>query len=281
MPKRNKKATDTGHRKTTAKTKKSGTVVASTDMDLNGSFLMPSGGTIVSTVSSPQPPPLSSVPVPGNDIVLAYLQRIDATNQALLKRVDDLESQRVNPTTVQATKATLGQGPPTGTHSVQPGHQLSSSSLSSSQPGYPQAATNTMGPPLPGTQMTQNSHLHDAVIPDVNAIQASPTISQSVSQILSSLEAGSRVEATQGKTTQKKSGRFNATNTVTAIPELRWPNEGFHGIGGRKRTLYDDLTIQEWAVGQLYNIYHIQDPLLVKQVLLQVILSLRDATSLP
>ena len=63
--------------------------------------------------------------------------------------------------------------------------------------------------------------------------------------------------------------------------ELRWPNEGFHGIGGRKRTLYGDLTIQEWAVGQLSNIYYIQDPSLVKQVLLQVILSLRDATSLP
>ena len=108
--------------------------------------------------------------------MLAYLQRIDATNQALLKRVDDLESQRVNPTTVQATKATLGQGPPTGTHSVQSGNQLSSSSLSSSQPGYPQAATNTIGLPAPGTQMTQNSHLHDAVIPDVNAIRANPTI---------------------------------------------------------------------------------------------------------
>ena len=34
-------------------------------------------------------------------------------------------------------------------------------------------------------------------------------------------------------------------------------------------------------MGQLSNIYYIQDPLLVKQVLLQVILSLRDATSLP
>ena len=85
----------------------------------------------------------------------------------------------------------------------------------------------------------------------------------------------------QGKVTHKKSGRFNTTDTVTAIPELRWPNEGYHGIGGLKRTLYDDLTIQEWAVWQVTNIYHIQDPVLTKQVLLQVILSLRDATSLP
>ena len=42
--------------------------------------------------------------------------------------------------------------------------------------------------------------------------------------------------------------------------------------------------MQEWVVGQLsniYHIYHMQDPNTVKQSLLQVILSLRDATSLP
>ena len=108
--------------------------------------------------------------------------------------------------TVQATKATLEQGSPTMptvTHSVQPGHQLSSSnSLSSSQAGYPQVATNSIGLPGPATQITQSSHLHDTIIPDVNAIHANLTISRSVSQILSSLEAGSRAEATQGKTTQ-------------------------------------------------------------------------------
>ena len=169
------------------------------------------------------------------------------------------------------------------TNITQPtGHQhLPSTSLSSSQAGPSQAVTNSKGLPGPAAHLTHNSHLYDAVIPDINAIQANPTISQSVSHILSSLEAGSRAEATQGKATHKKSGRFNATDTVTAVPELKWPNKGFHGIGGRKHTLYDGLTIQEWAVGQLFDIYHIQDPLLVKQVLLQVILSLGDATSLP
>ena len=323
MPKKNKKATETGHKKATSvKAKRSATATTYTDMDLNGSFLTPSGGTIVSTASSSQPPPPSSDPITGNDTVLAYLQRIDATNQALLKRVDDLESQCINPSMVQATKATLEQGPPTVpimTHSRQPGHQHSSSnSISSSQAGYPQAVTNSTSSSVPAAQMMQNSHLHDAVIPDVKAIRANPTISlivfyvafnsqgyiatgslqvedtsayctvnhrasasnyqlsnmkrpardsnprpqrlearsltatppsppptisQSVSHILSSLEAGSRAEATQGKATHKKSGRFNTTDTITAAPELRWPNEGFHGIGGRKRTLYDDLTI--------------------------------------
>ena len=49
---------------------------------------------------------------------------------------------------------------------------------------------------------------------------------------------------------------------------------------GEKRALYDDLNMQEWAVGQLSNIYHIQDPNTEKQSLPQVILSLRDAISL-
>ena len=79
-------------------------------MDLNGSFLTPSGGTIVSTVSSPQPP-IHNDPVAENGTVLAYLQKIDATNQMLLRRVDELESQQVTPAPTQATNVTLGQVP--------------------------------------------------------------------------------------------------------------------------------------------------------------------------
>ena len=283
MPKRSKKA-DTGKKKSTTSKTKNATVSKSADMDLNGSFLTPSGGTIVSTVSSPQPPPRCDT-VPEDGTVLAYLQKIDATNQMLLRRVDELENQRATPATISTTNATLGQGTtniPLGTASTHAtGHQYSTVNSTSSQAGPSQAATSNTG--LPGSVIhpAHSSQYHDAVIPNVNAIRNNPTISQSVSHILSSLEATSRAEAMQGKAVHKKSGRFNATDTVTAIPELRWPNEGYHGVGGRKRTLYDDLTIQEWAVGQLTNIYHIQDPALAKQVLLQVILSLRDATSLP
>ena len=41
------------------------------------------------------------------------------------------------------------------------------------------------------------------------------------------------------------------------------------------------LTLPEWAVGQLTNIYYIKDPGMVKKVLLQTILALKDTTSLP
>ena len=44
---------------------------------------------------------------------------------------------------------------------------------------------------------------------------------------------------------------------------------------------FDDLTLPEWAAGQLSNILQIQDQSTAKNALLQVILSLKDAASLP
>ena len=88
-------------------------------------------------------------------------------------------------------------------------------------------------------------------------------------------------DVAQGKPSTRKSGRYNTTETVTSAPEFRWPNEGYYGTQGKKRRTYDDVTLSECAVGQLSNIYYIQDPSLVKKVLLQTILALKDATSLP
>ena len=62
------------------------------------------------------------------------------------------------------------------------------------------------------------------------------------------------------------------------IPELRWSNEGYLGVSAKKRISYDDLSVTEWAVGQLSNVCHTN---LARQALLQVILALRDTTSLP
>ena len=61
----------------------------------------------------------------------------------------------------------------------------------------------------------------------------------------------------------------------------RWPNEGYLGVNGKKRIAYDELSLPEWAVGQSYNVFHIQDPTTARHALLQVILALKDATSLP
>ena len=100
--------------------------------------------------------------------------------------------------------------------------------------------------------------------------------------MLASYEQQNRQEAAQGKiSATKKSGRYNTVDIAKVSPHLRWPNEGCHGTNGRKRTTYDELSLPQWVSGQLTNIYSIQDPVLVKQALLQVIMATRDATSLP
>ena len=65
------------------------------------------------------------------------------------------------------------------------------------------------------------------------------------------------------------------------IPEYRWPNEGYHTGAGKKKVAYDDLTLPQWPVGQLSNIFHMKDPITAKHALLQVILAMKYATSLP
>ena len=66
-----------------------------------------------------------------------------------------------------------------------------------------------------------------------------------------------------------------------APAHLRWPNERFQGVQGRKRLAYDDLTLAQWVSGQLSNIYNIQDLSTIKHALLQMILATKDAASLP
>ena len=74
---------------------------------------------------------------------------------------------------------------PNTTQPTGPPH-TSATSLSSSQAGPSQVVGNSTGLPGPTAHSSHNSHLHDVIIPDVNAIWANPTISQSVSHILSS-----------------------------------------------------------------------------------------------
>ena len=61
----------------------------------------------------------------------------------------------------------------------------------------------------------------DGVIPSLNALRQNNTISQSVNQIITSSEQQAFQDATQGKTNNRKSGRFNTTETVTNPLQLR------------------------------------------------------------
>ena len=122
----------------------------------------------------------------------------------------------------------------------------------------------------------------DAILPGINVIRNNPNTSDAVSRVLTSYDQQPRLQASQGKPhSGKKSGRFNLTDMCTAPPEARWPNEGFQVSSGNKHIGYDDLTLPQWAAGQLTNVLQIKDTALMKQALLQVVLSLRDASSLP
>ena len=132
----------------------------------------------------------------------------------------------------------------------------------------------------PASQATARGDIQsDGVIPSLEALRRAPSIANSVAQLLESYEDQARASL-QGRQV-RKSGRYNSTDIVHTTPEYRWPNEGFHGPSGKKKVAYDDLTLPQWVVGQLSNIFYMKDPTTAKHALLQVILAMKDATSLP
>ena len=141
--------------------------------------------------------------------------------------------------------------------------------------------------PIPATSAHTSSEpsstLHkDVILPNIDVLRQNPTVAQSVSRVLASYEEEAQQGIHEGKGFPTKcSGRYNSTDTTSAPPELRWANEGYFGSNSRKRTTYDDLTLHEWAVGQLTNVYQMRNPNTAKQARLQVIMALKDATSLP
>ena len=70
----------------------------------------------------------------------------------------------------------------------------------------------------------------DAVlrIPTVDNLCHTPTVAEAVNDVLAPYEAWVKADSLQG-TTVKKSGRYNAVDTVNTPAHLRWPNEGFQG----------------------------------------------------
>ena len=95
-----------------------------------------------------------------------------------------------------------------------------------------------------GTRDTSvEAYQRDAVLPELNILRHIPTVSDAVNDVMASYENQARAQTSQGKNTSHKSGCYNATDIVTAPPESRWPNEGYHGSSGRKRIVYDDLSM--------------------------------------
>ena len=279
--------------------------VSSSHTDLNESFIQ----SAIPTESDPITDANTSQPTQVQDnleSILALLHKLDESNQALLRRVSDLESQKtvkVNSSGIQLQSDIPTLPTQHNLHSLASTsqntflHTASDPQLNRVHSQLPRvdmgsgatthglnAATALSQPPRMDAQQADIHATHfpsDGVLPGINVLRQNQNISQSVAQVLASYEAQAKQEASQGKAPTKKAGRYNTTETVLSIPELRWPNEGFYSMQGKKRSTYDKLSIPEWAVGQLTNIFHMQNPDTVKKALLQTILALKDATSLP
>ena len=263
-----------------------------------GSYLEEPEQPAVSTIPSTEP---SSLPPLGQDstsVIISMLQKLSDSNQSLIQRVERIEQKNsvehvnVNQTSHLPVQALQGQGPVASTSRLPHPHQFHT--LPQAQViGNGTRARNSgfIHAPLPqqgqgeisqnprGPGMRASDIQTDGVVPTLEAIRRIPTISDTVSNLLASYEDQAKA-AIQGRQ-QRKSGRYNSTDMALTAPEFRWPNEGFHGQTGKKKTVYDDLTLPQWITGQLTNIYHMRDQNTARQALLQVILAMKDATSLP
>ena len=237
----------------------------------------------------------SSPPQPTNSDILNVLQRLEASNRELSDRVNRMEQNSTTSTPLQIrskegisdpTPVRHGQTIPVGSNAhldiVNSHHTSQGDALVLGNAISRSSAVQL--PPTMGRGMRHTSteaYQPDTVFPDLNVLRHIPTVADTVNDIMASYENQARAQTFQGKNTSHKSGRYNATDIITAPPEFRWPNEGYHGSSGRKRMVYDDLSMAQWAVGQLSNVYSMKNPDTSRQALLQVILAIRDATSPP
>ena len=254
----------------------------------DGSYIQDQPHTNVSTSDQCQPDPTSASA--HNEAILSLLHRLDESNRALTTRMDRMEQRSFNSTPVTprahshvrqpattlphtaSERAPTGLDPPAvkGSDLVPQGqvHQTNSAPLLMT------GTANTLSQAEPDRR--------DTILPNLDVLRQMPAVSETVTNLLSTYEQRGRQEVLQGKNLPpKKSGRYNSVDLVNVAPQLRWPNEGYHGSQGRKRLTYDDLSFPQWVSGQLTNVYNINDPALLRQALLQVIMATRDAASLP
>ena len=71
------------------------------------------------------------------------------------------------------------------------------------------------------------------------------------------------------------------TDATSVKSQYKWSNEGYITNSKAKKPTYDDMKMAQWVSGQLHNITQVEDLILVKGMLHQVILSIRDAVAIP
>ena len=119
--------------------------------------------------------------------------------------------------------------------------------------------------------------------PTLEAVRSSSDISRAVTRLLSYYDDQAEMEVLQGNGPfgRRKSGHYNVTDTTNVKLEFKWPNEVYITNSSVKKPAYDDMSMAQWVAGQLHNISQVEDPMVVKLMLQQVILSIRDAVTIP
>ena len=232
----------------------------------------------VSTVVSHAQPQISAST---GQAILDMLNKLDASNQELTRRMDRFECNG----SVSSTPLTSPTIPPVNHAHARGSQQVAVPPHLLQQPISGTSTTRNTDTHVLGTTQPQPSaasnDIRDAVAHKVDILRSIPSISSAVSQLLASYDQQVDREVMQGKSTviRKKSGRYNTTDTTSLGPQFRWPNEGLIAASHLKRPTYNDLNLAEWVSGQL--ILLIEDQLLLRNMLTQLAASTRDAVSLP
>ena len=186
---------------------------------VNGSYIQDSNG--VSTVVNLSEPMASSSSSTSNADILQYLQKTDASTQALAHRVEHIEHS-ANSTPIQNRQRSHfpesssegflqagGQGfNPSQTlrfqeavstrHSVQGGVQgLASGRGDRSDPLSAQSSSGLPANPRLLSEMGTSDD-RDAILSDINVIRNNPNISEAVSKVLATYDQQSRLQVSQG-----------------------------------------------------------------------------------
>ena len=132
-------------------------------------------------------------------------------------------------------------------------------------------------------QLFHNTINRDEVVPGVDVLRSIPSISSAVTHLLAfyGQQAVQDALPDMGQVNRRKSRRYNTTDTTLVGSQLRWPNEGPVSAAHAKKPAYDELNLPQWVAGQLSNTLLIEDTTLLRQVLTQIVLAMRDMVSLP
>ena len=250
--------------------------------DLEGSYLSPQPTTSDATDTGQGI--LTASPLYQSDVI-AMLHRIEQSNKDLAQRVEKMEKQNTpvvrssSPVTwvrqdVNTQNALATTNPYLGGPAGQQGHPMITDTT-----GWRQQ---DQGVWQDGS-VVQQTGSGSKPNPTLEAVRSSSDVSKAGTRLLAYYDEQAEMEVMQGKGPfgRRKSGCYNVTDTTNVKPEFKWPNEGYITNSSAKKLAYDEINMAQWVAGQLHNISEVDDPMLVKMMLQQVILSIRDAVAIP